>query len=98
MENPGMTLARLMDLNMVYFLRENVLIQNRYYTLNNSESLTVVANTSSLQWKAVNNRWVYYNPNTTTLTNLNVPPTLTHDGTLNYIDYFNGIVHFSVAP
>lgn len=94
----GMTLGRLMDYNVLYFLREIVLIRNRYYTINNNESLSVVAGTSNLQWKAINDRWVYYNPDSTILTNLNVVPTITHDGTLNYIDYLNGIVHFSAAP
>ena len=32
------------------------------------------------------------------MTNLTVPATLVHDGTLDYIDYKNGIVHFSSAP
>src|SRR3990167_313751 len=93
-----MSLARLVDSNMIYFLREIVLIRNRYYTINNSESLTAVSGTSNLQWQAVNNRWVYYNPYPSVLTNLNVAPTLTHDGTLNYIDYRSGRVYFSVAP
>lgn len=99
MESTGMKLDRLTDLSLIYFIREVILPKNRYYSINNSESLTVVTGTSSLQWQAKNPRWVYHNPDSTTLTNLNAPATITPTGgTLDYINYNLGRVYFTVAP
>lgn len=97
-QNAGMTFARQTRRSLFNYIREVILVENRYYSINNSESLTVVTGTSDLQWQSLNVKWVYHNPNPAKLTNLNVTPTLVHDGTLDYIDYTQGRVFFTVAP
>ena len=97
-QNPGMTFARLTRRSLLNYIKEVLLIENRYYSINDSESLTAVAGTSDLEWQSKNTNWVYHNPKPATLTNLNVTPTITHDGTFDYIDYTNGKLFFTVAP
>jgi len=91
-----MSANRYMDRSLLLYLKETALVNNRYYSIINTEALTAVSG-STTEYESESSEWIYYNPDSTTLTNLNVAPTIT-GGDVDYIDYHQGRVNFTSAP
>lgn len=99
----GLSDLRLIDLNLIYTIKEKILPINGY--VNRYSELISAGTVESdpftglpvTPYKGYYNDWVYYNPDPTNpaLTGLITTPLLSQSGNLAYIDYPNGTVYYS---
>ena len=99
----GMSDLRLIDLNLIYAIKEKILPINGYtsrftetlapgqQTLDPETGLTVTP------YKATFMDWVYYNPDPSNpaLTGLLTVPNISTSGDLAFVDYQNGVINYS---
>lgn len=99
----GMSIARLMDLNLIHLIKEKLLPINGYvenYTETKTAGPTAVDPNTGLSvtpYKFTYNDWFYYNPDSSNpgLSGVLEEPTLSVSGSLAYIDFAGGTVYYS---
>ncbi len=99
----GLSDLRLIDLNLLYVIKEIILPINGYVN-NITETIqpgqVIIDQDTNLPltpYKSTYYDWCYYNPDPSnpSLTGLLTVPTLSQSGNLAYIDYPNGTVYYS---
>ncbi len=99
----GLSDLRLIDLNLIYIIKEKILPVNGYVSRvtetvsPGSQTTDPITGLQVTPYQSQFYDWVYYNPDPSNpaLTGLLVVPTLSTSGSLAYIDYPNGTVYYS---
>lgn len=99
----GMSDLRLIDLNLIYTIKEKILPLNGYVSRftetvqPGSQTIDPETGLTVTPYKASFYDWVYYNPDPSnpSLTGLLTTPILSNSGNLAFIDYQNGTVNYS---